>query len=100
MDQDTNKFQLDTQDLKVLTLTKLCCTKSRKSYCNKRTWEEAAEDMEDTLVDTLQADMEEFQAAMAHPRSHLLMAHPDTDQAALLALNSVMLFKDTKSLNS
>lgn len=99
-DQATNKSQSDTLEMKALTLTKLCCTKSRKSYCNKRTWEEAAEVMVDTLADTHQVDMEEFQAATAHPKSNHLMAHPDMDQAELLELISVMLSKDTKSLSS
>jgi hypothetical protein len=35
--QDTNKFRLVINLTKELMLTHNCCTKSRKSCCNKRT---------------------------------------------------------------
>lgn len=101
VDQDISKLELDTNRLKANISTHNCCTKSRKSCCNKKTWAAAAADMEVTHqeVDMEAADME-FHLLMAHLKSHLNMAHQATAQDVLLELNSVMPFRDTKLLNT
>lgn len=80
-------------------MTHNCCTKSRKSCCNKNNSEEVEADMEDSQAVVVMEDMESHHHT-AHLKSHPNMAHPDTARDALLELNSDMLFRDTKSLNT
>lgn len=92
---DTNKFQSDTQDLKALTSIKNCCTRSRKFFFNKRTWEAAAEeDMAGTREDMV---------VVSHRLTEHLKAATDLldiVQVALLVSISGMSFRVTKSLSS
>lgn len=95
---DTSKSQSVTSLAKVLTLTKSCCTRSRRFSCNRRT-SEAVADTVDTPEDTHQEDMESH-PAMDHRKSRRATAHPDMARAASLVLISVMSFRDTKSLST
>lgn len=100
----TNKCQLVTQDRKVPTSTLSSCTKSKKFCCNKNNSEVA--DMEVAVMEvTLQAVMEESQAATEYlPQAMALhphhTAHPAIARAALLELTSATPSKDTKSLST
>lgn len=98
--RDTSKSQSVTQATKELMSIKNCCTRSRRFFCNRRTWAAAEAVMAVIQEEAVMEDLTESRQAMDHLKSHPAMAHLDMARAALLALISVMSFRDTKSLNT
>lgn len=98
---DTSKSQSVTSLTKGLTLTKNCCTRSKRFSCSRRTSEAVADTVADT-VDTREDTLEDMEShpATDHRKSRRATAHPDMARAASLALISVMSFRDTKSLST
>lgn len=95
---DTSKSQSVTHPTKEPMSIKNCCTKSRRFFCNKRTWAEVEADMAD-FREVMGEAMESRQAT-DHLKSHPAMVHLDMARAVLLALISVMSFRDIKSRNT
>lgn len=96
--QDISKSQSDTKDPKASTLTRNCCTKSRKFCSNKRTNTEAAMEVVTRPVGTPAA--RESQANMEPQPFPASTAHPATARDALSESNSDMFRLVTKSPNS